>query len=161
MERAGGAALLAQLLWCCGCTSIDPGANFSIANTSFDADYFYCHVEPEFIFAKKCGPGDSSKGDPSNGCHFSSSSVSGMALLDHSPVDCGGGDHPVDRTQTGQGSPAQGNLEAVSFEMSKDYTMAPVYVRPSGRGGALYHPRQIFDPSDPQITALLATWAVK
>ena len=145
-------------LW--GCTTVDPGPNFSIADTSFDADYFYCHVEPEFIFAKGCGSGDPSKGE-SNSCHFTPSAVSGMVLLDHPRVDCGGGDHPVDRTQIGTGSPAQANLEAVSFEMSKTYTMAPLFVRPSGSGNALYHPRQIFDPSDPQVNQLLATWAAK
>ena len=53
------------------------------------------------------------------------------------------------------------NLESVSFEMNKVYTNAPIYVRPSGFGGALYHPRRIFDPSDPQVTTLLSTWASK
>ena len=145
---------------CCGCTSVDPGPNFSAADKSFDADYFYCHVEPEFIVAKRCGPGDPAKGD-SNSCHFTPSAVSGMALSDNPAVDCGGGDHPVDRTQIGTGSSAQGNLEAVSLEMSKDYTTAPLFVRPSGGGNALYHPRQIFDPGDVQVIQLLSTWAIK
>lgn len=153
--------LLVGALATSGCTSIDPGPNFSVSSTSFDADYFYCHVEPEFLFAQHCGPGDPSKGDPSNGCHFSSSAVSGMVLQDHKPIDCAMGDHPVDRSMIGTGSAAQSNLEVVSFEMSKVYTNAPVYVRPSGYGGALYHPRRIFDPNDAQITALLATWAAK
>ena len=145
----------------CGCTltTVDPGRNFSLADISFDADYFYCHVEPELIFAKKCGPGDPAKGDASNGCHFNSSAVSAMVLIDHPAVDCGGGDHPLSGMDVGSGSAAQSNLESVSFEMNKDYTTAPVYVRPSGLGGALYHPRQIFDPNDPQVTTLLSTWA--
>lgn len=84
-----------------------------------------------------------------------------MVLSDHPPVDCGGGDHPVGSTQIGTGSAAQGNLEAVSFEMSKDYTTAPVFVRPSGSGNALYHPRQIFDPGDATVIQLLSTWAIK
>lgn len=160
-RRAAGAVLLASVLGGCTWTTVDPRENFSIADVSFDADYFYCHVEPEFIVAKKCGPGDPSKGDASSGCHFNSAAVSAMVLIDHPAVDCGGGDHPLNSMDVGSGSPAQGNLESVSFEMAKDYTMAPVYVRPSGRGGALYHPRQIFDPNDPQVTALLATWASK
>jgi hypothetical protein len=159
MRRAMG-MLFAPMLGCWGCTTVDPGRNFSPADISFDADYFYCHVEPQFIVAKHCGPGDPSKGD-SNSCHFTSSAVSGMVLTDHLPVDCGGGDHPVDSSQIGTGSAAESNLEAVSFEMSKDYTTAPVYVRPSGAGNALYHPRQIFDPSDAQAIQLLSTWATK
>jgi hypothetical protein len=160
MTRRATGVTLAPVLCCCSCTTVDPGRNFSIANTSFDADYFYCHVEPELLFAKHCGSGDLSKGESSS-CHFTSSAVSGMVLIDHPAVDCGGGDHPVDRTLIGAGSPAQGNLEAVSFEMNKDYTIAPVYVRPSGGGGALYHPRQIFNPSDPQVNLLLSIWASK
>ena len=160
-RRAAGATLLAPVLCCCGCTTVDPGRNFSPAETSFDADYFYCHVEPEFIFAKRCGPGDPSKGE-SNSCHFTSSAVSGMALIDHPAVDCGGGDHPVDRTQIGTGSAAQSNFVAVSFEMSKDYKTAALFVRPSSGGSApLPHPRPIFDPADAQVIQLLSTWAKK
>ena len=158
-RRAAGATLLASMLCGCTLTTVDPGRNFSLADISFDADYFYCHVEPELIFAKKCGPGDPAKGDASNGCHFNSSAVSAMVLIDHPAVDCGGGDHPLSGMDVGSGSAAQSNLESVSFEMNKDYTTAPVYVRPSGLGGALYHPRQIFDPNDPQVTTLLSTWA--
>jgi hypothetical protein len=161
MRLVAGATLQSLSICCCSCTTVDPGPNFSPANTSFDPDYFYCHVEPEFIFAKRCGPGDPSKGE-SNTCHFTPSAVTGMMLIDHPAVDCGGGEHPLGRTQIGTGSAAAGNLEAVSFEMNKDdYTTAPVFVRPSGSGNALYHPRQIFDPSDPQVRTLLATWAVR
>jgi len=153
-RRAALAALIAPLA---SCTTVDPGPNFSGSATVFDADYFYCHVEPELIFAKSCGSGDASQHDPPNGCHFNSSAVSGMALLDHPAVDCGGGDHPVDQTQIGTGSPAEANYQAASLEMSHDYLTAPIYVRPSGNN----HPRQIFAPGDPQVTQLLATWASK
>jgi hypothetical protein len=153
------AALL--VLSCESCTTVDPGPNFSPANVSFDPDYFFCHVEPDFIFAKRCGPGDPARGE-TNTCHFTPSAVTGMMLIDHPPVDCGGGDHPLNRSQLGTGGAAQGNLEAVSFEMNKDdYTTAPLFVRPSGSGNALYHPRQIFDPSDMQVRLLLSTWASK
>jgi hypothetical protein len=151
-RRAAWAALLAPLL---GCTTVDPGPNYVVPSATFDEDYFYCHVEPEFIFAKSCGPGDPSKGDPPNGCHFNSAAVSGMQLINHPAVDCGGGDHPVDRTAVGSGSAAQSNYGAVSLEMNKDYRNAPLFVRPSGSN----HPRVIFDPSDPQVNQLLATWA--
>lgn len=151
-RRAAWAALLAPLL---GCTSVDPGPNYVVPNTTFDEDYFYCHVEPELIFAKSCGSGDPSKGDPPNGCHFNSAAVSGMQLINHPAVDCGGGDHPVDPTTVGSGSAAQSNYGAVSLEMNKDYTSAPLFVRPSGSN----HPRVIFDQNDPQVNQLLATWA--
>ena len=81
-----------------------------------------------------------------------------MGLIDHAPVDCGGGDHPVDRTQIGMGSAAQSNFEAASLEMDKSNSLeSALFVRPSGK----YHPRQIFDPMDPQIRVLLMTWASK
>ena len=152
---AGWAVFASSVL--AGCTSVDPGPNFVVPETTFDPDYFYCHVEPEFIFKNSCGSGDPSKGDPPNGCHFNSSAVSGMALINHMAVDCGGGDHPVDATQTGTGSAAQGNYEAVSLEMSTDYTTAPLYVRPSGSN----HPRQVFVPGDSTVTQILSTWASK
>ena len=137
-----------------GCTSIDPGPNFVVPNQTFDPDYFYCHVEPQFIFAYKCGPGQASD---NGSCHFNPSAVSGMGIVDHPAVNCGGGDHPVDLTQIGEGSKPAGNYQAVSLEMSRDYTTAPVFVRPSGNS----HPRQIFMPSDPTANRILSTWASK
>jgi hypothetical protein len=139
------------------CTTVDPGPNFVIPNTTFDANYFYCHVEPQFIFMNSCGSGDPSKGDPNNGCHFNSSAVSGMALLQHPAVDCGGGDLPLDMTQIGTGSPAESNLQAVSIEMNRDWMNAPVYVRPSGSN----HPRPIFPMGDANAVLILSTWASK
>ncbi len=154
--RSGAAvALLVSLA---GCTSVDPGPNFVVPDETFDPDYFYCHVEPEFIVGLKCGPGDPSKGDPPNasGCHFSSA-VSGMALRMHPPVPCGGGDHPLDPTLTATGSAAQSNFENVSFEMSRDYVTAPLYVRPLGHA----HPRPVFTDQDPVVQKVLMTWAAK
>ena len=135
-----------------GCTTIDPGPNFVVAQEQFNQDYFFCHVEPELLFAKHCGSGDQGAGDPSNGCHFNSSAVSGLALVDHPPVDCGGGDHPVGIIV----SAAKGNLEAASIEMSRDYLTAPLYIRPTGSN----HPRAIFQKDDP-IVAVIQTWASK
>jgi hypothetical protein len=146
--------LLASLL---GCTSIDPGPDFVVPNYTFDADYFYCHVEPQFIFAYKCGPGDPSKGDPANGCHFNPSAVTGMQLQDHPPVNCGGGDHPVDLSQLGQGSKPVSNLTTVSLEMNSDYTAAALFVRPTGNT----HPRAVFATDDKTANAILSTWAAK
>jgi hypothetical protein len=157
-RRLVGSVPLALALWSSGCTTVDPGQTFRIADVSFDGDYYFCHVEPELIVAKRCGPGDPAQGDPSNSCHFTPSAVSGMVLVDHLAVDCSGGDRPNDRTQIGAGSAAQSNFTAVSLEMDKsNYLAAPLFVRPSGT----YHPRPIFDPSDAQIRSLLSTWAGK
>ena len=136
-----------------GCTSIDPGPALVVPNATFDPDYFYCHVEPQFIFGPKyqCGAGQAGDG---NQCHFSNA-VTGMALQNHAPVNCGGGDHPVDLSQIGMGSPAAGNYQAVSIEMSADWMSAPVYIRPLGNS----HPRAIFTTSDTTVTTLLSTWA--
>jgi hypothetical protein len=152
---AAGAALLVTTV---ECTTVDPGDNFIVPPITFDEDYFYCQVEPNYIFQNSCGTGDGSKGDPPNGCHFNSSAVSGMALIQHDPIDCGGGDHPVDRTMVGAGSVAQANYEAASLEMSRDYTTAPILVRP-GYGNA--HPRQVVSPTDPTVVMILSTWASK
>jgi hypothetical protein len=138
------------------CTSIDPGSNFVVAPSTFDPDYFYCHVEPQYIFAFKCGPGDPGKGDANNGCHFNSSAVTGMVLLDHPPVNCNGGDHPVDLSMLGSRSPAVANYTAVSFEMNADYTSAAVWVRPNGNT----HPRNVVNDNS-SVAQILATWAAK
>lgn len=136
-----------------GCTTVDPGPNFVVPDEQFDADYFFCHVEPEILFAKKCGPGEPGQ-DPANGCHFNSSAVSGMAIVDHPPIECGANGRPTNRVQLGAGSPAQGNLQAASLVMSRDVDTAPIFLRPTGAN----HPRAIFAKDDP-VVAILREWA--
>jgi hypothetical protein len=148
----GGVALIAGLP---SCTTVDPGPNFVVPDEQFDADFFFCRVEPELLTAKKCGPGDPASGDPGNGCHFNSSAVSGMALAPHPPVDCADG-RPTNRAQVGAGSGAQGNLQAVSLEMSRDVLTAPLYLRPTGQN----HPRTIFPKDDP-VVDVIRQWAMK
>ena len=133
-----------------GCTSIDPGSNYVVPDQVFNADYFYCFVEPQLIFGKKCGD------DGTHGCHYSDK-VPEMELLDHPPVTCSGG-HPVDMTEIGAGSPAQGNLSAVSLEMDTDYINAPIYIWPTQLVAA--HPKKVFDPSDP-VVQYISTWATQ
>jgi hypothetical protein len=159
LARAAGVGLLGLV----GCTSVDPGPNFVVPETVFDANFFYCHVEPEMIFALNCGPGDPSKGDANNGCHYNASVVSGMALQNHTPVDCGGGDIPLDPTTIGTGSPAETDYGLVSLEFSKDYQTSALFTRPSSFNGQkpAAHPRAVFDQGDATINQLLATWASK
>jgi hypothetical protein len=148
------ACFAVAVVWAPGCTTVDPGPNFVIADQTFNANYFFCYVEPQVLFGKSCGSG--AAGDPANGCHFNSSAVSGMALIDHPAIDCGGGAAPLDSTTVGEGSPAQSNLQAASLEMSTDYLNAPIIVRPTGHN----HPRQIFALTDPVVN-VIATWATK
>jgi len=164
-RRIASLSLLAAVLSCGSNTSIDPGPDFVLSQTVFDQNYFYCHVEPDMLFAPayRCGSGDPSKGDPNNGCHFNPSAVTGMALISHPLIDCGGGDSPLDPTQVGESSPAQSNYEAASLEMNSDYTTAPIYVRPSSYMGQnpAAHPRAIFPQGDANVVTLLSTWATK
>ena len=144
VRRLGPVLMLLSLT---ACTTVDPGPNFIVPDEQFDADFFFCRVEPELLFAKKCGSGDS--GDPPNGCHFNSSAVSGMALANHAPITCADG-HPTNRAEIGAGGAAQGNLQAAQLVMSRDYLTAPIYVRPTGQN----HPRQIFTPDDPVVDVI-------
>jgi hypothetical protein len=136
-----------------GCTTVDPGPNFVVPDEQFNADFFFCRVEPVLLVQKKCGSGDPAAGDGSNGCHFNSSAVSGMALRDHTPIDCNG-DTPTNRGQITPGGPAQANLQAVTLDMSRDVLTAPLYLRPTGQN----HPRAIFQRDDPFVD-VLREWA--
>lgn len=135
------------------CTTVDPGPTFVVPDEQFDADFFFCRVEPEVLTAKRCGAGDPAAGDAANGCHFNASAVSGMALVNHAPIDCANG-RPVNRAQLGAGSGAQGNLQAASLVMSRDIATAPIFVRPTGQN----HPRAIFPREDP-VAEVLREWA--
>jgi hypothetical protein len=130
------------------CVSIDPGTNYVVPDEVFNADYFYCFVEPKLIFGKNCGD------DGSGGCHYSDK-VPAMELIAHPAVSCTGG-HPSDPTQIGAGSPAAANLSAVSLEMDSDYLNAPIYIWPTQIVAA--HPKQVFTPSDP-VVQYIASWA--
>lgn len=131
--------------------SSDGGSTSPVGPLGYD--YFFCHVEPQYLFAYRCGPGDPSKGDPPGGCHFA---PIGMTLQNHPAVDCGGGDTVIDRSAIVGGSPAQYNYTQASFQIGRgDYTSWPLYARPAGSA----HPRQIFDPGDSTVVMLLRTWS--
>lgn len=135
-----------------GCERIDPGPQFVIANETFDADFFFCHVEPEYLVAKKCGSGEGADG--TGNCHYNPSAVSGMPLTDHPPIDCAGGDRPASRVGLGSGSAAESNFQAASLVMSRDYLTAPIVVRPQGAN----HPRAVFSKGDP-VLDIIQQWA--
>lgn len=137
-----------------GCERIDPGPNFVIASETFDADWFFCHVEPEYLFGKSCGRGEAADGE--GNCHYNPSAVSGMPLVEHPAIDCGGGDRPVSRAALGSGSPAESNFQAASLVMSRDYLTAPIVVRPQGAN----HPRVVVPEGDPSIE-VIRQWAAR
>ena len=151
---AGALAIAAAASSTVSCTTVDPGPNFVVPDENFDADFFFCRVEPELLFNKKCGPGEPGAGDAANGCHFNSSAVSGMAIAPHPPIDCTPEGRPASRGQIGAGSAAQGNLQAASLVMSRDFQTAPIYLRPTG----LNHPRAIFPREDP-VADVIRQWA--
>jgi hypothetical protein len=130
------------------CTSIDPGPNYVVPEQDFNASYFYCFVEPNLIFGKKCGD------NGTHGCHYSDK-VPEMELTDHPPIQCANG-QPVDPTSVGAGTPAANNYSAVSLEMDTDWMNAPIYIWPTQIVSA--HPVQVFTTSDP-VVQYISTWA--
>jgi hypothetical protein len=153
------AALLAGV----SCETVDPGPNFQLPTIQFNANYFYCVVEPEVIMGgitgTKCGD------NGSHGCHYSNK-VPEMALTPLiTPVNCSAG-IPTDMTQVADGTPASSNLSAVSIQMNAVYTTAPIYLWPSQV--IISHPVQVFhvppatlNANDQKIITIIKTWAMQ
>jgi hypothetical protein len=153
-RRLNSVLLVAASLIACGehgalPTSVERGPDFQIAEVVFDANFFYCRVEPE-LFASSCGPGDSGQ-DPANGCHFS---VTPFRLSDYSPLladTCNGGVVPG-----GPPTPAaQRNYTVAQAHMDRDLDRAQLYTRPLA---IARHPRKIFD-SDSSAALAIKQWA--
>ena len=138
-----GASLALLPLRVIGCTSIDPGPELRRPRRDRSTpDYFYCHVEPQFIFAKKCGPGEASRQR-----ELPLQLVASAAWRSSTtrPSIAAAATIPSTRTQTAGARP-QSNFEQVSLEMSRDYMTAPLFVRPSN---GLNHPRVDLQPERP------------
>ena len=129
-------------------TSVERGPDFQISEVVFDANFFYCRVEPE-IFSSSCGPGEGPQ--EQNSCHFS---VTPFRLSDYSPLvfdSCGGGVVPgVSPTLE-----AQRNYTVAQAHMDRDLDRAQLYTRPLG---IARHPRQIFDANSSAALAI-KQWA--
>jgi hypothetical protein len=131
--------------------TVDSGPNFSVADPIFDANFFYCRIEPMMV-QQKCGAGDGGS-ESAASCHFSQTS---FVLVDYSPLysdSCRGGDVP-------SGSPphaAQQNYERAQAKMNRDPNQAPLFLRPTG---AATHPRVIFAANSPEAN-LIRQWATK
>ena len=160
--RTGGGVLrvgfvLAGLAWGSGCgeeglvpTTVDPGANFAVADVLFDEAYFYCEVEP-VLFAHSCGSGDPSRGDAPGGCH---NHVTSYRLTDYAPTVAEGctGIVPAPGSIT---EAARQNYRASQARMKLDTTVAPLLTRPTGQAA---HPRVLFE-EDSEAAAVIRQWA--
>ena len=131
------------------CTTVEPGADFQIADVVFDENYYYCQVEP-VLFASSCGPGEGS--DPAGGCHFN---VTSLQLSDYTPKvseSCNG-----NVPSAAPPAEAQGNYQSAQSQMRRDPDLAPLISRPVGRA---QHPRIIFS-ADSNEAKVLRDWAEK
>jgi len=131
-------------------TTVDPGADFSIADLVFDENFFYCQVEPRVMIPHRCGSGDPEQGESAGGCHFS---VTAFRLTDYAP--------PVADGCMGNvvGSPvpaaARQNYQTSQARMRRDPEVAPLLQRPLKK---LNHPRAIF-ADDSDAAAAIREWA--
>ena len=151
------AALGVALMTACGehgmfPSTVDPGADFSVADVVFDEGFYYCKVEPMF-FAQGCGSGDPARGE-GNACH---ASVTSFRLTEYMPLvgdGCNGGVIP------GAGSipsVAQQNYQGASARMRRNPDSAALLMRPTGKA---QHPRVIFDASSAEAE-LIRQWATQ
>jgi len=134
-------------------TTVDPGADFEVADIVFDDKYFYCKVEP-VLFANSCGSGDASKGDPQGGCHFTATAY---RLTDYMPRvgdSCNGGLVPMMANIPGA---AQHNYQTSQARMKRDPDLAPLLQRPTQNQA---HPRKIFDIKSADADAI-RQWATQ
>ncbi|HEX3593445.1 MAG TPA: hypothetical protein VHU80_00025 [Polyangiaceae bacterium] len=140
-------AALGSLLVAIGCGTVNPGQDIEFAQITYDANFFYCAVEP-MLFSEHCGPGEGS--DPASGCHFN---VTTFRLLDHPAIQCNGNNPQGLQIP----SEAQSNYRSASSKMSPDATQAPLLNRPTNQSA---HPRKIFDLGSAQAN-LIRQWATK
>jgi len=128
-------------------TTVDPGADFSIAELVFDEDFYYCQVEPRVIFAHGCSNGMAGDG----GCH---ARVTSFRIQEYAPPvsdNCMGnvvGNVLIPQT-------ARQNYNSAQARMRRDANTAPLLLKPTGQAS---HPRQIF-PDDSDAAAAIREWA--
>jgi len=151
VPRFFGMALLLPLA---GCTTVEPGQDFNIADVVYDENFYYCRIEP-MLFQQKCGPGDPALGDGTGSCHFN---VTSYRLTSYTPLlgdpdGCGGTLVPP----TAPTPEAKTNYSASQAKMQLDPKLAPLLNRPIGEAA---HPRKIFESNSPPAD-LIREWATK
>jgi hypothetical protein len=152
METMGRLTLLLSIVACVGCTSVEPGEDIQIADVVYDANFYYCTVEP-MLFGQRCGPGDPGKGDGGGSCHFN---VTTFRLIDYAPLvgeSCSG---PITPT-AGIPSEASSNYSSAQTKMQIDPNLAPLLNRPTGKAA---HPRAIFGLNEPPAD-IIRQWATQ
>jgi hypothetical protein len=148
--RTGAMLALAFLGLGSACSTVEPGTEFSIAAVTYDANYFYCVVEPKVLMAKSCGTGDPAL--DSSGCHATVTHFR-INVASMTPVACNGLT-PIDAVPLS----SQANYQAAQSEMTLDYENAPLIAWPTQKFSG--HPRQIFKPTDPEYD-IIKDWATK
>ncbi len=139
------------------CTTVDPGPEFVVPPTQFDANYFYCTVEPQIIMGGLTLANQPCGGTASQGCHYSDK-VPAMPLQAlPQPVMCNGG-VPVNPGDVASGTAPALNYASVSLQMSSSVKDAPIYTWPTQMVAG--HPVMVYSPNDPAILAILNKWAV-
>ena len=133
-------------------TTVDPGADFSVADIVFDEAYFYCQVEPRVMIANSCGSGDPGQGDAAGGCHYS---VTSFRLTEYSPLvaDSCNGNVPRGAILAA----ARQNYQTSQARMKRDPELARLLQHPLGN---MRHPRRIFDESSDSAEAI-REWATR
>jgi hypothetical protein len=140
------------------CETVDPGQDYVVPQVQFDANYFYCVVEPQIIMGALTLNHQACGGTASQGCHYSDK-VPEMPLQPlTSPVLCNGG-VPVNPGDVASGTAPALNLASVSLQMSAVYTDAPIFLWPTQQVAA--HPALVYPQTDTTIVDILKTWATE
>jgi hypothetical protein len=133
------------------CSTIEPGDRPGITDPVYDADFFYCEIEPNVLMAKSCATGDSAQGDM-GGCHASATPFRLLPLDVNAAVQCMG-----DRVIGDVSLTSRSNYTAAQAEMTQNPDTTPLLTHPTGRA---IHPRTIFDASSSEAD-LIRQWAAK
>ena len=134
-------------------STVDPGADFSVAEVVFDQGFFYCRVEP-VMFQSGCGPGNPGAGDPPNGCHSSVTSFRFQQYMNPVGDSCNGGVVPASVTIP---PVAAQNYQTAQARMRRDPNQAPLLLYPTGQA---QHPRVVFDEQSPEAD-VIRQWATQ
>jgi len=137
-------------------TTVDPGPDFSVADVVFDSGFYYCKIEP-MLMAQGCSAGDPSKGDPTNGCHATTTSFRLSAYTPLVADSCGGGVTPG---TLGIPQIAQQNYQSAQARMRRSPDGPPpaqLLARPTGKAE---HPRVVFEPMSAEAD-LIRQWATQ
>jgi hypothetical protein len=129
------------------CSTVEPGAQLSIAEVSYDESFFYCQVEPSVLVGQSCSGGDPARGESPSGCH---ASVTSFTIRATTGVACNG---LVPSGAIPSGS--RDNFAASQSEMAVDVTSAPMLTRPTQETA---HPRAIFSTSSAEAE-IIRQWA--